>query len=99
MTSSEDNDKDILHFSLLLLPYKGHAKDKEVLFFSSFHTEEGKGLDLCCKDKTKDLVDPSLSSLSPDKEDSKNKDNSGLSSACLPGEGCVAGRHKCLVLI
>ena len=65
----------------------------------SSHKEEAKGLDLCCKDKTKDLDDPNLSSLSPNKEDSKDKDNSGLSSACLSGEGRVAGRHKCLVLI
>ena len=40
-----------------------------------------------------------LFSLSAYEENAKDKDNSGLSSACLSREGSVPGCHKCLVLI
>ena len=40
-------------------------------------------MDLCCKARTKYVDDSSLSSLSADKEEAKDKDDSGLSSACF----------------
>ena len=63
------------------------------------HKEEAKDLDLCCKARTKYVDDSSLSSLSAYKEEAKDKDDSGLSSACFSWESCVPRRHKCLVLI
>ena len=77
LISSEDKNKDFLDSSLSLV--KGRAEDKEKLdlSFLSFH-KENQDLDLYCKNKTKDVDDLSLSSLSSDKEKAETKGDSGF---------------------
>ena len=58
-------------------PCRAEDKEKLDLSFLSSH-KENKDLDLYCKNKTKDVDDLSLSSLSSDKEKAETKGDSGF---------------------
>ena len=91
LTSTVDKKEDILHLSLLK-SYSGqeHGGGLEIV---------QQALDLYCEDKPKDMDDSRLSSLSPNKEETKDDEDSSLCSSFLTRECGVSGGNKRLVFI